>query len=112
MTVTGAIGSFSTGTYTRTRYAPGTVTNGVGARGAPALASIVASVQPITGKDLQSLPEGRRADEAKAVFTTSELRVADRVAIGGDVLEVDKVEQWDAFGATYYRAVCSRRTMP
>lgn len=110
MALTEAITSFGTGTYTRTRYAAGSVTDGVKARGAGATASIQASVQPITGEDMQALPEGRRVDEVKAVFTTSELRARDRLAIDGEVLEVDRVETWPFFGVTYYRAVCSRRT--
>ncbi len=110
MSVTGAIGSFSTGTYTRTRYAAGSVTDGVKARGAGTPATITAHVQPLTGADLQALPEGRHTDEVKAVFTTDELRTRDRLAIGGEVYEVDKVETWPAFGVTYYRALASRRS--
>jgi hypothetical protein len=110
VSVTGAISSFATGTYTRTRYAAGTIADGVKTRGAGATATITASVQPLSGQDLQALPEGRRTDEVKAVFTTSELLTRDRLSIDGEVFEVDKVEPWPAFGLSYFRAVCSRRT--
>lgn len=112
MSTVAAIDSFSTGTYTRTRYAADTITNGVASRGAPSTASIVASVQPVTGADLQALPEGRRADEVKVAFSLSELRVKDRLTIGGEPYEVDKVETWQAFGETHYRALVSRRAKP
>lgn len=112
MTVTGAIGSFATGTYARTRYAAGSVTDGVKARGTGAAVTITAHVQPISGADLQALPEGRRTDEVKAVFTSDELHTRDRLTIEGDVYEVDKVETWPAFGVTYYRAIASRRSKP
>lgn len=98
------------GTCVRTRYAEGTTVNGVFTRGAASTASIVACVQPVSGADLQALPEGRRIDEIKVVLTPSELRPRDRLAIGSDVYEVDKAETWQAFGETHYKAICSRRT--
>lgn len=115
MSVLGAIASFSTGTYTRTRYAAGTTTDGVYTPGSASTTSIVASVQPVRGAELKALPEGRHADHSRVVYTETELRVSpvpDRVTINGDAFEVFKAEPWGAFGETYYRAMVSRLVVP
>lgn len=115
MSVLGAIASMSTGTYTRTRYAAGSTTDGVYSPGSASTASIVASVQPVRGAELKALPEGRHADHSRVVYSESELRAApvpDRVTIESADFEVFKAERWDAFGETYYRALVSRLVVP
>lgn len=115
MSLLGAIASLSTGSYTRTRYAAGTTVDGLYTAGAASTATIDASVQPVRGAELQSLPEGRHADDSRVVYTESELRVSpvpDRVTIGGEAFEVFKVEPWTAHGVTYYRALVSRLVVP
>lgn len=115
MSVLGAIASFSTGTYTRTRYAAGTTTDGVYTAGAGSYTSIVASVQPVRGAELKALPEGRHADHTRVVYSESELLAApvpDRVTIEGAAYEVWKAERWDAFGEMYYKAMVSRLVVP
>lgn len=115
MSLTGAIASFSTGTYTVTRTAAGSSTLGRYTAGATSTFDIVASVQPVTGRDLLAMPEGLRADETRIVYTTTELRAltaasdADVVAIDGEVWGVVQVERWQAFGGTHYRALAARR---
>ncbi len=64
-----------------------------------------ASTFTITGKDLQRLPEGSRVSDARALFTTTELKTQgaaqspDSVAIGGADYEVTTVEPWDTIGS-------------
>lgn len=77
--------------------------------------TISGSVQPLTGRELQRLPEGLRARESMALFTVTELfqarpeagQEADRLAIDGGVFEVSKAERWQALG-NYFRCVVSR----
>jgi len=115
--LTGVIGAlgFKTGTYTVTRTAAGTRTLGRYTAGAASTFSIEASVQPVTGRDLQAMPEGQRAEETKVVYTTTELRTRtpagepDTIAIDSETWAVTKVERWDAFGDTHYRAYVARQ---
>jgi hypothetical protein len=115
VSVTGVIAAFTTGTYTLVRSS-GEDTYVKGRRVAPATStsSIVGCIQPVTGRDLQVLPEGMRADEARVLYSTSELRAEppiDRVIIDGEVWEVFKCERWQGFGTTHYKAFVSRMTV-
>lgn len=77
--------------------------------------TISASLQPATGRDLLRLPEGRRANETRVLFTTTEMFTgdlgetfdADLVTIEGDDWEIQHVEEWiDAGGARVgYRCI-------
>lgn len=98
---------------TRTRYAAQSVSaSGVVTRGNGSDTDIVGVFQPVTGLDLQNLPEGRRADEVSVFFTESELRVRDWLTVGADIYEVDSVKTRSEFSETWYRAVISRRSKP
>lgn len=102
MDVAALIASFSTGTYTVTRMARGTITRGRAEAGVETTVSIIASVSPATGDDIERLPEGRRAKEARTLFTTTLLYVggqgadyeADTVTIDSTDWEVSHVEKW------------------
>jgi hypothetical protein len=113
--LTGVIGRFMSGTYTVTRTAAGTRTLGRYTPGASSTFSIDASVQPVTGRALQALPEGHRAEETRLVLTTTEIRTrtptneADTISIDSESWAVVKVERWDAFGGTHYRAFVARQ---
>lgn len=120
MDVAGLISSFSSGTYTVTRRAAATITTGRAVAGATSSVTITASVQPASGRDLQRLPEGRRAIETLTLFTTTQLLVggqgaaneADLVTIGGKVYEVQLVETWPVTSlnaAAAYRALAQLR---
>lgn len=115
MSLAAAIDSFKTGTYTVTRYATGSYTAGRWAPGAPSTLNIDACIQPLTGRDLKILPEGRRADETLVLYTKTLLRVpsqgggADQVSISGVMYEVIHVETWSsAIADTYYRVLAAR----
>lgn len=113
-----AITRFATGTYTVSRFGAGTWSAGVFTRATPTTFSIVASVQPVTGREIRALPEGRRGDEVRVVYTATALRTegatgsADTVSIDGEAWEVFKVESWIAWGETHYRAMVSRTAAP
>lgn len=82
------------------RKAPGSYVNGVWVEGALTTIPITASIQPTTGEELLSLPEGRRDRKTYALFTSTKLNVArpginpDLVTIFGEVYEVIKVDIW------------------
>lgn len=122
MALSDVITAFATGTYTVTRYGSGTYSNGVLVAGSTSTISVVASVQPVTGRDLQVLPEGQHSIETKVVYTTTELKsrdasnAGDRISIGGESWEVFRVEKIEAFGGNlsgnHYKAFVSRLTTP
>ena len=59
--------------FTVKRTAPGSYPNGVYVEGAESTITIQASVQPVTGQDMVSVPEGRRASDVVKVYTDSDL---------------------------------------
>lgn len=103
MNFTPNIASFATGTYTVTRRGPTTV----GADGRVDLASsstlsILASVQPLGGRDLERLPEGLRVGERRKMYTGTVLKVSDTpdvVAIDGADWEVETCLDYQVLGA-------------
>lgn len=103
------------GAYTVTRRAAGTYPGGVATPGTPSTITIEAAVQPLAGRDLKRLPEGRRAEEARTVFTVTELLVggenqpheADLISIDGGLYEVSSVQFYDSNqdSEPYYKAM-------
>jgi hypothetical protein len=73
--------------------------------------SIAASVQPLGGRELATLPEGERHSDQIKVYTTTEIRTgsqhdgttADRLVVDGIVYEVRAVEQQRAI-LPHYKA--------
>lgn len=105
-----------TGTYMVTRPEAPTLVAG---RVVPATASApfatTGSMQPLSGRDLQRLPEGDRATEQLWYFTTTRLQtaevdtgqVADVVDVDGEAYEVQTVENWQASG-NFFKARLSK----
>lgn len=115
MSLNGVISSFSTGSYTRTRTSVGTTVDGTYVEGSTSTSSILGSLQPVTGDLLKSLPEGRRADEVKVLYTTSDVIVKpipDKFTIDGEQWETEKVMKWEHFGETHYIAFVSNIQVP
>lgn len=119
MSLNGVIARFATGTYTVTRTAAGTLSAGHYTAGATSTFSIVASVQPASGRSLRVLAEGRRGDEVRELYTTTELRLGaagsidpDTVSIDGETWEVCNVKRSQHFGETHYVVLISRKTVP
>jgi hypothetical protein len=94
------------GTYVLTRRQRAQVVRGVFQPTNDLTVNIKACVQPATGKDLLRLPEGRRANETRVLFTTSQLDCgdvdsafeADTVTIDGQPWEVQHVETFNQGG--------------
>lgn len=118
MSLLSVITRFATGTYTVTRTAAGGNTAGRYTAGATSTFSIVASVQPVTGRYLRVLAEGQRADEARLIFTSTELRTRtptnepDLLAVDGETWEVFRVNRWQHLGETHYVVMASRKVVP
>jgi hypothetical protein len=106
MSLSDAILSLSTGTYTVTRPGAGTWTNGVFVEGTASTFQIQASVQPASARDLLRLPEGERTSDVIAIYTPTELRassqpdrtLSDRITYRGALYELEHVEFWESGG--------------
>lgn len=105
-----------TGTYSVTRPTTPTLVSGRVVQGVASVPfSTAGSIQPLSGRDLQRLPEGDRATEQFWYFTSTRLQtadaasgqVADVVDVGGESFEVQSVEDWSASGS-FYRARISK----
>lgn len=88
-------------TYTVTRYAQSSWSaGGEHQRGASSTFPIVASIQPITGRELQALPEGQRNVGNLKCYTETRLltgedqKVPDRLEYKGTQYEVQAVEDF------------------
>lgn len=89
-----------------TVYAPrgGAYVRGKWVDYSPKTTVIRANVQPTSGKQLQDLPEGLRADAKYTVWSTSELQVNDEIDFAGERWRVLFV--WPrGFDGGFYRAV-------
>lgn len=110
-----AIGRASNGTYTVTRQAPATTDgNGRMVAGATSTFTVTGSLQPMSGRELRTLPEARQADEMRVLYTTTELRTGaapDLVAAEGSTWEVYRVARWDAFGSVHYVVQLARKEL-
>ena len=99
--------AFATGTYTVTRGdGPGAYdpTTGYFVADSTTEVEVVAAVFPVTGRELQQLPEGMRSKEVRQVFTTVALRASaplqqpDVIEIDGEDWLVKVVHDWNASG--------------
>jgi hypothetical protein len=115
-----SIASLNTGTYTVTRTASGSLTQGRFTPGGTTTLDIEAVVQPYSGgRKMLPLPEGIRAEDTKLLHTTTPLRTADntgeadKITILGDTFVVWAVQgPYTLGGSTHYEAYVTRRTVP
>jgi hypothetical protein len=113
VSIAATIAHFSTGAYTVTRAAQGSYSSGRYVAAATAQLNIDASVQPLTGRQLRSLPEAFHSENTKAIYTSTLLRTRtpttapDIVAIGGENYEVFQVDTWTLHGATHYEVLAA-----
>lgn len=119
MSVVDVIDDFDPVTLTVTRTPnAGYDAQGRALTGTPTTFTISAVHMPVTGRDLQALPEGDRAEEQRWVFTATKLipqdaqYAPDVLTIAGEPWVVHTVEQWDFDGDTHYRCRASRRKIP
>lgn len=111
----GLVGSLKTPDLLVTRRTAGAITNGIAAAPSEATFTIEAVVQPVTGRELQSLPEGMRTEQVVSIHTTSSLRTAneaggllpDHIDWQGATYQVRRVEDWSDQGG-YYLAHATR----
>lgn len=111
---------FATGEYVVTRRAPATTDgNGRTVPGAASTFSIVASVQPVSGHELEVLPEASHGREVKLVLTVTRIDIAradqaaDVVTIDGDPWTVVMAEHWEGFdGERWTKAHVAKGTLP
>lgn len=111
---------FNTGTYTVTRSTPGAVTLGRPAAPTTTTLPIAASIQPLTGRALKDLPEGKRAEDYRWVFTETRLYALDPVAnVLEDMIDIPgegtfRVNEVEYFGviSKHYRAKIERVSVP
>jgi hypothetical protein len=97
-----------------TRYAAPSIVNGRKVRGAASTFSAVMSVQPLSSKELEFVPEGLRARGVRAVFSNTKLQTLpdpDRFTYDGDTWEVVKEDDWIVL-ASYGRYTAARVTLP
>jgi len=117
------IDSFATGTYAVTRTtAPVRGADGRPVVGTSAVINVDACVQPLSGRELEVLPESLKTRELRTVFTkvalttVSGANAADRIAYDGETWEVVKVERYDGFGlgtsATHWESTIAKVTTP
>lgn len=64
----------------------GSYVNGLWVRGTRGSQSVLASVQPITRQEMESLPEGRRLSDHFKIYSDTQLKVTDD---GGDNIQPD-----------------------
>lgn len=85
------------------RKSPGSFVQGRWVEGTETLIPITASIQPTTGEEMLSLPEGRRNRKTYSLFTSSPIEVInglnnssnpDQIDIFGERYEVVRVEVW------------------
>lgn len=110
-------GPFQNGTYSVSREAAGSYVNGVFVPGAPTVTSVDAAIQPVTGRDLKSLPEGQRAEDTRLMLSTFIMRERDTVTYAplgrsAETWTVFRVEDWTFRGATWTRTWLSRNAFP
>lgn len=115
MSLRGIVARFKTGAYTVTRRAGGTHgTDGRYTPGATSTFSTTGAFFPLLGRQLQLLPDGVRASDAREGFTEDELQCAplapDVVTIDGEQWGVVACSRWqDKAGSVYWRSVVSRQ---
>lgn len=119
MSLRDAITSLKTGaTYQVTRKAASTYVDGKAVAGASTTFEIVASIQPVSGREILQFAESERTREMRAVYTETELftrsstNEPDKVSINGETFEVMRVEFWEAFGGVHSRAFVARVHSP
>ena len=84
-------------TYTARHAAPGTWSAGVYTPGTETTYTVVGSLQPASGEQLQLLPEGARSDTRWLLYCDAqqpEIVLADIVEVSGADYLVTHVEDW------------------
>ena len=117
MSLLDSIADFATGTYTVTRSTlAGYSSDGYIQAPSTSTLSIVASIQPLSGRDLLILTDAERAEETRWLYTVTPLLTLaatnepDVVSVDGVAWVVKTIERWDDPDGTFYRCKIARRT--
>ena len=103
-----------TATHTWRRFAAGSAgTDGRFVEGSITTSTLRGSLQPATGDDLQTLPEGDRTKRVRVLYTATALRTvsqadrtsADQVTVDGDWFEVREVQPYGTTALAHTRAI-------
>ena len=124
--MSGVVISMSSSAVTRTRHAAGSYPQtgsgrGTFVAGAATTATIQASMQPITSRDRQLLPDGVRETAQMVIYTADALQgdapatsnsitQADTITYGGEIFQVYRDRNWQTDGL-YHKAVLYSATM-
>ena len=97
------------------RKTAGNFVKGVFVEGTESTFFIQGTWQPLTGEELNTLPEGRRGNGGYALFTETELQnrqdgiSPDIVEVNGRDFEVINVELWQNSIIPHYRVICASK---
>jgi hypothetical protein len=112
------ISDFATGTYTVTRTAAGAYTRGRYTAGSSTTFVLDACVQPLQGRELDSLQEGELTEEIRVIYSATELKTRtpdyepDRISIDGESWTVIRVQRWQHWGEDHWRVFAAREKRP
>lgn len=111
--LSGVVSTLASGSYTVTRGSPTTGgSDGRAVVATPSTFSVVASVQPLNGRDLLRLPEGERSTERVKVYANTQLfvsgagQVADLITVAGIQYEVETAQAVLGADGNYWKMVC------
>jgi len=92
----------------------GQYVNGIWTEGGESSFTILGDLQPLQPNEMQSLPEGRRIDDAQTLWTETFLRATDGnnknpdiVIINNERYEVIKIYDWSGF-LKHYKVIIMR----
>lgn len=97
-------------TFSVKRVVPGAYVNGFWVEGAESTFTIQASVQPLKGKEMEMLPEGRRNSQSVKIYTDTQLQTVasgnpDRLVAFGHDFEIQTVEPWQSNVLNHYKCI-------
>jgi len=108
---------FNTHSLEVTRYDSVSIVKGRHVPGSDSTTSIniTASVQPLTGNEISTLPENRRSTSSYKIFTETELKITnsatglkpDRVTLFGNLCEIIRVQAWQNGLIPHYECIAS-----
>jgi len=95
------------------RKVAGTYVNGLWVEGGFTNITILASVQPLNGEQLEMLPEGRRTTQSVKIYTDTKLQTVtsanpDILLAFGDEFEVITVEPWQSNVISHYKCIAQK----
>jgi len=75
--------------------------------------TLCGSIQPITGEDLNKLPDGYRTSDLKVIFTHEPLEEDDKIIYNERTFRVEHEDEWDPGSSTipHYRYVIKREDL-